>query len=69
MDGLFPQYCPPLGYLVDLHGQHEHQSLLRVSEHRNWWTATGNQVLKQRQVVAELYKRLMELKKSRSSSS
>ena len=57
-------YRPFGEYLVDLHGQHEHQSLLRVSEHRELVDRyCGAQVLKQRQVVAELYKRLMELKK------
>ncbi|HHY40829.1 MAG TPA: DNA repair protein RecN, partial [Syntrophaceticus sp.] len=55
----------PFGeYLVDIHGQHEHQSLLRVSEHRELLDRyCGAQVLEQREVVAELYKRLMQLKK------
>ncbi|MGB4043694.1 MAG: DNA repair protein RecN [Thermacetogeniaceae bacterium] len=55
----------PFGeYLVDLHGQHEHQSLLRVSEHRELVDRyCGAQLLEQREVVAELYKRLTQLKK------
>ena len=57
-------YRPFGEYLVDIHGQHEHQSLLRVSEHRELVDRyCGAQVLEQREVVAGLYKRLMQLKK------
>jgi DNA repair protein RecN (Recombination protein N) len=57
-------YRPFGEYLVDIHGQHEHQSLLRVKEHQELLDRyCGTQVLEQREVVAGLYKRLMQLKK------
>lgn len=54
----------PLGeLLVDLHGQHEHQSLLRVGEHGDLLDrCCGQDVLQQRAVVSKLYHRLMKTK-------
>lgn len=48
--------------LVDLHGQHEHQSLLRVSRHRDLLDRyCGKAVMEQRSRVADLYKRMLQL--------
>ncbi|MFQ6113809.1 MAG: DNA repair protein RecN [bacterium] len=56
-----------LGYLlVDLHGQHEHQSLLKVQSHLTFLDDFGD-LKKEKQTVAELYrglhKNLEELRK------
>lgn len=55
-------------FLLDIHGQHEHQSLLRTEEHLEWLDAFGDQALKdlrrQYQVQYEEYKALeKELKR------
>lgn len=55
------------GFLVDIHGQHEHQSLMRVSEHRKFldayagivpqveaFTALYNQLVEKRKILAEM---------------
>lgn len=59
-----------LGYLlVDLHGQHEHQSLLKVQSHLTFVDDFGD-LKKEREAVAELYrnlqKRLEELRRLES---
>ena len=46
--------------LVDLHGQHEHQSLLRVSTHIDFLDAFAG-LLPERGVLSHTYSRLMEL--------
>lgn len=49
--------------LVDLHGQHEHQSLLKVDRHRELLDHfCGKEVLEQRELVRDLYQRLAFLK-------
>jgi len=49
--------------LVDLHGQHEHQSLLRVGQHGELLDCCcGQDVLQQRALVSQLYRRLMQTK-------
>ncbi|HHX87305.1 MAG TPA: DNA repair protein RecN, partial [Firmicutes bacterium] len=49
-------------YLVDLHGQHEHQSLLHPEQHLELLDAFGGDSLAAcRQEVADLYSRLKEL--------
>ncbi|AFV11827.1 DNA recombination/repair protein RecN [Thermacetogenium phaeum DSM 12270] len=49
--------------LVDLHGQHEHQSLLRVGQHGELLDRyCGREVLQQRSLVADLYRRLVMVK-------
>lgn len=49
-------------HLVDLHGQHEHQSLLRSEQHLELLDAFGGEQLNaRRQQVADLYRRLKEL--------
>jgi DNA repair protein RecN (Recombination protein N) len=50
--------------LVDLHGQHEHQSLLKTDRHRELLDRfAGSEVLKQRSLVENLYQQLTVLKK------
>jgi len=50
--------------LVDLHGQHEHQSLLKIDRHRELLDRfAGPEVLQQRALVESLYQRLNFLKK------
>lgn len=52
--------------LVDLHGQHEHQSLLKVENHLELLDQFGgDELLRKRQVVEELYGRLVHLKEER----
>ncbi|MGB9791590.1 MAG: DNA repair protein RecN [Thermacetogeniaceae bacterium] len=49
--------------LVDLHGQHEHQSLLKVENHLEMLDQFGGaELLRKRQAVGELYSRLVHLK-------
>jgi DNA repair protein RecN (Recombination protein N) len=51
--------------LVDLHGQHEHQSLLKISRHQELLDAFGGAKLQQQQeLVKNLYQRLTSLKHS-----
>lgn len=53
--------------LVDLHGQHEHQSLLKVEQHRELFDRFGGGGIgRQRLMVAELYDRLCKLDEERS---
>jgi DNA repair protein RecN (Recombination protein N) len=48
--------------LVDLHGQHEHQSLLKVDKHRELLDRFGgDEISRQKFLVAEAYDRLAEL--------
>lgn len=52
--------------LVDLHGQHEHQSLLKTERHRELLDRfAGGKVLRQRSLVEDLYQRLAFLKKEK----
>lgn len=44
---------------VDLHGQHEHQSILRVPTHLEFLDAYAG-LMRQREVLANLYRSLME---------
>lgn len=56
-------YRPFGELLVDLHGQHEHQSLLRVSQHRELLDRfCGPVVLKQRSLVSKLYRKMVQLR-------
>lgn len=56
-------YRPFGELLVDLHGQHEHQSLLRVSQHRDMLDRyCGQDVLQQRFLVAKIYHRMIQLR-------
>ncbi len=49
-------------FLVDLHGQHEHQSLLKLDQHRELLDRFGgDEIFRQRLLVGELYDRLGEL--------
>lgn len=49
--------------LVDLHGQHEHQSLLKVENHLELLDQFGGaELLRKRHVVERLYSRLVQLK-------
>ncbi len=49
--------------LVDLHGQHEHQSLLRVDQHLELLDHFGgSDLLERRALVEDLYRRLIHLK-------
>ncbi|MQY63253.1 MAG: AAA family ATPase, partial [Calditrichaeota bacterium] len=48
------------GSLVDLHGQHEHQSLLRVSTHIDFLDAYAG-LLPDREVLAHTYRRLIQV--------
>jgi DNA repair protein RecN (Recombination protein N) len=53
--------------LVDLHGQHEHQSLLKVDQHRELFDRFGgDEISRQLFVVADLCDRLSELATERS---
>lgn len=55
-------YRPFGEFLVDLHGQHEHQSLLRVKQHRDLLDRyCGSDLLQQRHLVSILYKQLVQL--------
>jgi DNA repair protein RecN (Recombination protein N) len=55
--------------LVDLHGQHEHQSLLKVDKHRELFDRFGgDEVYRQQLLVADLYDRLYELQEERSAA-
>ncbi|MGD0621631.1 MAG: DNA repair protein RecN [Thermacetogeniaceae bacterium] len=55
--------------LVDLHGQHEHQSLLKVDKHRELFDRFGgDEISRQLFVVADLYDRLSELATERSAA-
>ncbi|MDD3315083.1 MAG: DNA repair protein RecN [Syntrophaceticus sp.] len=48
--------------LVDIHGQHEHQSLLRVSQHRDLLDRfCGQVVLEQRSLVSKTYHEMVQL--------
>ncbi len=48
-------------FLVDLHGQHEHQSLLQPSKHLEMLDEFGGEeVVSQREEVASLYQRIQE---------
>ncbi|MGI6703363.1 MAG: DNA repair protein RecN [Clostridia bacterium] len=50
--------------MIDIHGQHQHQSLLDVQNHIDILDQFGGKgVLKQRERVASLYGRLLDLKK------
>lgn len=49
-------------YLVDIHGQHEHQSLMRVSEHRKFLDAYAG-ITSQVEAFTELYNQLVEKRK------
>ncbi len=56
-------YRPFGELLVDLHGQHEHQSLLRVPQHRELLDRyCGEALLKQRDLVGKIFRRMMQLK-------
>ena len=50
------------GFLVDIHGQHEHQSLMRVSEHRKFLDAYAG-IVPQVEVFTQLYNQLVEKRK------
>ena len=50
------------GFLVDIHGQHEHQSLMRVSEHRKFLDAYAG-IVPQVEAFTELYNQLVEKRK------
>ena len=53
--------------LVDLHGQHEHQSLLKVDKHRELFDRFGgDEISRQLFLVADLCDRLSELATERS---
>lgn len=55
--------------LVDLHGQHEHQSLLKVDRHRELFDRFGgDEVYRQQLLVADLFDRLCELQEERSAA-
>lgn len=55
-------YRPFGELLVDLHGQHEHQSLLRVGQHRDLLDRfCGTVVLKQRSLVSKIYREMVQL--------
>ena len=52
-------------HIIDIHGQHQHQSLLDVQNHIDILDHFGGcRVLEQRQRVASLYQRLQEQKKA-----
>lgn len=52
------------GFLLDLHGQHEHQSLLHIDKHREILDGFGGAKLtEQRRVTAETYHRWAELRR------
>lgn len=47
---------------MDIHGQHEHQSLLRVSQHRDLLDRfCGQAVLEQRALVSKIYQKMVQL--------
>lgn len=50
------------GFLVDIHGQHEHQSLMRVSEHRKFLDAYAG-IVPQVEAFTQLYNELVEKRK------
>ncbi len=55
--------------LVDLHGQHEHQSLLKVDKHRELFDRFGgDEVSRQQFLVADLYDRLSALAEERATA-
>ena len=55
-------------YLVDLHGQHQHQSLLRPEEHLELLDSFGGErVGEYRRQVASLYSRLLKMKQELAS--
>ena len=52
-------------HIIDIHGQHQHQSLLDVQNHIDILDHFGGcRVLEQRKRVASLYQRLLEQKKA-----
>lgn len=52
------------GFLLDLHGQHEHQSLLHIDKHREILDGFGGAELsEQRRMTAETYHRWAELRR------
>ncbi len=56
------------GFLVDIHGQHEHQSLLRTETHIDVLDSFGGQdVARMRQEVASLYSELQSIENEISS--
>lgn len=55
-------------FLVDIHGQHEHQSLMKVSEHRKFLDARAG-ITSDVQAFTELYARLVALRKKISELS
>jgi DNA repair protein RecN (Recombination protein N) len=53
--------------LVDLHGQHQHQSLLRQDQHIELLDAFGGEIIEQsRKIISDLWRRKNELKKELS---
>ena len=42
-------------YLVDIHGQHEHQSLLRIEQHEELDMLGGAKIEKSKEKVREIY--------------
>lgn len=50
------------GFLVDIHGQHEHQSLMKVSEHRKFLDAYAG-IVPQVESFTQLYNELVEKRK------
>ncbi|OYD09820.1 DNA repair protein RecN [Paludifilum halophilum] len=51
-------------YLLDIHGQHEHQSLLRVDEHLAWLDDFGGKALLDRKkAYQEIYHQYKEIKR------
>lgn len=58
------QFLSKLGdLLVDIHGQHEHQSLLRQSYHLEVLDRWGKGILEQRAKVSKLYSQLQDKRK------
>ena len=54
--------------LVDMHGQHEHQSLLKVDKHRELFDRFGGvEISRQKLLVAEAYDCLKELAEERET--
>lgn len=54
--------------LVDLHGQHQHQSLLRPEQHLDLLDSFGGEkIIRSRNKVAELYRKRQDLKKKLTS--
>src|SRR5206468_3118444 len=55
-------------YLVDLHGQHEHQALLAVSRHLDMLDDWGGKdLLEARAQISELYHRVQALRQERTA--